>query len=86
MNVDPNTFNLIVRLTPDEIVDLIETVGYAVTQNVHLKASWSNKIIAAGVMMAWATEVLEQCGCKIDSTVTNPHWSEALIHKTDDKP
>jgi hypothetical protein len=82
LSVEPNTFKMILELSPEVMLELVNTVGIAAMLNDKLASVPENKIIIAIAMMASANAMLEQCNCKIETTINHPSWIIPAIYKT----
>lgn len=83
MPIEPHTFQQIIKLTPPDIFELVETVGTAAQLNIHLIASQQDKIAIACVMLSHANTMLEQCKCTVETIIDNPNWISPAIYKTE---
>lgn len=82
MPIELHTFEQVLNLSPKHMMDLLETVGAAAILNGPLAVIPDNKIAAALIMLSYANTMLEQCGCKIDTKITNTSWTSPSIYKT----
>lgn len=82
MSVESHTFQQVLNLSPEHILDLVETVGIATMFNTSLEIAPNSKISVALVMLANANTMLEQCGCGIDIKISNPIWTNPARYKT----
>lgn len=83
MPIEINTLQSILNLPPNNIMDLIDTVGHAAQLNRSLSFSPKDKVLAACTMINHATSMLEQCNCKINIKITNPIWIKPITYNTD---
>lgn len=82
LSVEPNTFRSVVELPPETMLELIETVSVAAMMSPRLALSSHDKIAIACTMLANANQMLEQCGCEIDTTIKNKAWTQDAAYKT----
>lgn len=82
MPVEPHTFHQILHLNPNDILDLVDTVGVATSLNPNLILSPKEKIMIACVMLNYANIMLEQCGSKVKTVINNPDWTEPATYQT----
>lgn len=82
MPIEINTLQQILHLSPNDIMDLIDTVGHAAQLNRPLLSSPKDKILIAFAMLNHANSMLEQCSCKIDLKVTHPTWDTEVLYNT----
>lgn len=80
--VEPNTFKQVLELPPEIMLELVETVGIAAISNSQLASIPKNKITVAIAMMANANAMLEQCSCKIETTISHQSWTTPETYKT----
>lgn len=85
MPVELSTLQQIIHLPPDNMIDLIETVGHAAQMNIPLRLSEKDKILVACIMLNHAGSMLEQCGCKLNIKIINHTWTEPIIYNTTDE-
>ncbi len=85
MPIEINTLQSILNLPPDNMMDLVETVGHAAQMNIPLRLSPKDKVLIACTMLNHASSMLEQCGCKINVKITNQIWIEPIIYNTTDE-
>ncbi len=82
LSVEPNTFKQVLELPPETMLELIETVCIAMLMSPGLAIAPNSKIAIACTMLANANSMLEQCGCKIDTTIKNKAWTTDATYKT----
>ncbi len=82
MPVEPHTFQQVLNLSPQHMLDLVETVGAAALLNASLIIAPESKVAIAIVMLSYVNTMLEQCDCKIETQINNPAWIEPAIYKT----
>lgn len=81
-SVEPHLFQQVLNLPPEHILDLVETVGVAAILSPPLAKTQEDKIAVAFVMLANANTMLEQCGCKVDTKITNKTWTHPSAYQT----
>ncbi|KKN91109.1 hypothetical protein LCGC14_0219740 [marine sediment metagenome] len=71
MTIEPDTFQQIRQLSPEDILELVDTVSRAALLNNSLTISPQDKFKIAYTMITHAYTMLEQCGYEIETTITN---------------
>ena len=82
MSIEPETLVQIINLSPECIMDLINTVDTAIIINRQLISSPEDRTAVALVMLSHAQTLLELCGCKIKAQITNPGWTSKVTYET----
>lgn len=83
MSIEQRTFNQIVKLMPGDLMELVDIIGNAAQLSTPLAVSPHNKVLTACVMISHANAMLEQCGCKVEVTISNPTWTDTATYKTE---
>ena len=83
ISIEPNTFKRVLELSPQHMLDLIDTVGTAAVLNEQLTVASESKIAIALTMLEHANTMLEQCGCKVETKINNPIWDNPAMYKTE---
>lgn len=83
MSVEQHTFEAVINLPLSNILDLIETVSTAAMFNAQLSNSQDDKISIALFMLSHANQILEQCGCTINTHINHPTWDGTSEYKTE---
>lgn len=86
MSVEINTFNQILELPSETVLELVETVSLAAVMSPLLALSPKDKMSAALTMVGFAHSMLEQCGCEIEMKISNNLWTHPLEYKTGGEP
>lgn len=82
MAVETETFKMIINLKPEEALDLIQTVSWALLLNRNLASSTEVKCVVACNMLSCANNMLENCGSKIKTVISNPSWDHNMEYET----
>lgn len=83
--IELNIFAQMLEVSPEIMLELIETVGTAAMLNPHLALSSQHQLAAAASLLSFGSSVFEQNGCKLDITITNPSWTDSSKYKTGEK-
>lgn len=83
ISIESDTFRRVLELSPQHMLDLIDTVGTAAVLNEQLTIASERKIAVALKMLEYANTMLEQCGCKVETEINNPSWDDPAKYKTE---
>ncbi len=73
----------LVNLKFDDMMELIATVGIAARLNPQLAKSVDDKMGVALILQSIANHMLEECGSKVEVTISNPMWKNIIHYLTD---
>jgi len=82
IDTNSSTFRQILDLQPEEMRELIETVGYACSLNKHINISQDEKIAMGIVMLRNTRLLLEDAGCDIHMKIFHKNWDTYVQYDT----
>lgn len=82
MSIEPHTFQEIMNIDSETALELVNTVVSALALNLRIGVKPEKKILVACAMLFGANTLLEQCGCKIKTTVSHIEFDKPLTYAT----
>ncbi len=80
--IEPDTFQKLIDAEPRVVFELAETVFQALMANPNIKKCSQDKMLIACSMLHCGNSMLEECGCHIETTISNPEFTAPVKYLT----
>lgn len=80
--IDLTVFEDAMKLSYDDLTELIATVGSVVLAKDGTLPNNQDKLSLGLIKIAFGTTILQQCGCSVELIISNGQWPKSIIHKT----
>jgi len=76
ITIDKNTLRQIIRLPMKDFLELLSTICSSCQERPNQNSDYQ---LMASILLGYATQLFEQCGCEVDITINNRTWKEKQI-------